>query len=110
MYVRNIFCRRDYYVDELNFTTPRQFRKMAKALKECREMKIYRFCESPFAALSYRYYERGRSLLFGGDAKYSSLSADQANTLRGIRTFRGRVRYGFPLAGPVLTFFSRVQP
>jgi SAM-dependent methyltransferase len=104
-YVRTVFHRQDYYVDELNFTTPRQFRKMAKALKECREMKIYRFCESPFAGLSYRYYERGRSLLFGRDATYRSLSAGEANTLRGIRTFRGRVRYGFHLTGPMLRFF-----
>jgi SAM-dependent methyltransferase len=105
-YVRTIFHRPDYYVDELKFTTPRQFKKIAKALKEHGEMKIYRFCEGPFAQLSYSYFNRGRTLLFESDAKWKNLTADEANTFRGIRTVRGRVRYGSHLAVQMLRFFS----
>jgi SAM-dependent methyltransferase len=103
-YVRTIFRRPDYYIDELNFTTPGHFKKLAKELPECREMKIYRFCDPPFARLSDRYYLRGLSLLMGADAEHPGLAAREVNIYRGIRTARGRVRYGLHLLGKKLSF------
>ncbi|HEX8775552.1 MAG TPA: class I SAM-dependent methyltransferase [Pyrinomonadaceae bacterium] len=103
-YVRNIFRRPDYYIDELNFTTPGHFRKMAEALPECREMQIYRLCDPPFAALSGRYYMRGLSLLMDGDKEHKHYTAREVSIYRGIRTLRGRLRYGLHLAGKRLSF------
>lgn len=55
-YVRTIFRRRDYYVDELNFTTSRYLRKVTKELPECKTLKTYYSCVRPFDRISAVYY------------------------------------------------------
>lgn len=103
-YVRNIFRRPDYFIDELNFTTPGYFKKLSKTLPACREMRIYHLCNPPFAWLSGRYYTRGLALLTGSDSKYRKLTAREVNIFRNIRGFPGRVRFGLHLAGKMLSF------
>ena len=55
-YVRTVFDRHDYYVDELNFTTARYLRRVTKRLPGCKAFKPYYSCERPFDKISAVYY------------------------------------------------------
>ncbi len=55
-YVRTIFQRRDYFIDELNFTTSKQLRKLKAKLPECGSLKIYYYCSSPLDKISAVHY------------------------------------------------------
>jgi len=51
-YVRTVFKRPDYYIDELNFTTSKQIHKLKKHLPRCEALKIYYYCVQPFDKFS----------------------------------------------------------
>jgi SAM-dependent methyltransferase len=55
-YVRTIFGRHDYYIDELNFTTSRYLRQVTEELPECKTFKTYYSCVRPFDKISAVYY------------------------------------------------------
>ena len=64
-YVRTIFRRADYYVDELNFTTPRIFRKLATRLSDCKTLNIELTIQRPFGridAIARILWPNGRAL------------------------------------------------
>src|SRR5207245_1597092 len=54
-YVRTVFRRHDYYVDELNFTTASYLRKITEELPACKT-ETYYSCERPFDKISSVYY------------------------------------------------------
>ena len=55
-YVRTIFRRQDYYVDELNFTTLRYLRGITRELRQYQSLRAYYDCARPFTQVSAAYY------------------------------------------------------
>jgi SAM-dependent methyltransferase len=62
-YVRTIFQRRDYYVDELNFTSPGYVRKLLRDLPGTPELKIFYSCGAPFGSISAAYFHIALNLV-----------------------------------------------
>jgi SAM-dependent methyltransferase len=47
-YVRAVFRRADWFIDELNFTTPRYFKKLTDRTTQLKEMKLYLVADPVF--------------------------------------------------------------
>jgi SAM-dependent methyltransferase len=68
-YVRTVFGRSSYFIDELNFTTPGLFRKLGRNAPECSETKIYNLLQAPFHRISALHYSLSLSLGSGSRGK-----------------------------------------
>ena len=55
-YVRTIFLRHDYYIDELNFTTSKYLRRVTGEMSACKSVRAYYCCGGPFDKISAVYY------------------------------------------------------
>src|SRR5437588_1455554 len=62
-YVRTLFKRRDWFIDELNFTTPSFFKKLSEKRAQFKGMKMYLHVDPHipilrkiFGTVAYRHY------------------------------------------------------
>jgi hypothetical protein len=55
-YVRTIVGRPDYYLDDLNFTTPRRLRRLVQATPGASDVRTYHFLCFPLSYISATHY------------------------------------------------------
>ncbi len=64
-YVRSVFGRADYFIDQLNFTTPAYFRRLLPHLPKCHRLRISLYAGFPFSRISGLNFEFLRKFTFG---------------------------------------------
>jgi SAM-dependent methyltransferase len=95
-YVRTLFRRHDYFIDELNLTTSKQLLNLKEKLTECSSLEIYYYCSSPLDKISAVHYYLSQGLITNN------------SLLESLRKYRFMNRALRSMAGFVSTLLGRL--